>query len=32
MIVELNIHGGIMWARARHFIDENTLEPIKYED
>lgn len=31
MIVEFNIHGGIMWTRRRHFIDESTLELINKE-
>jgi hypothetical protein len=31
MIVEFNIHGGIMWTRKRHFIDEDTIELIKEE-
>ena len=26
MIVEFNIHGGIMWTKRRHFVDENTIE------
>jgi hypothetical protein len=28
MIVEFNIHGGIMWTRKRHFVDESTIELI----
>lgn len=31
MIVEFNIHGGIMWTKQRHFIDEDTIELIKEE-
>ena len=33
MIVEFNIHGGIMWTHGgcRHFVDENTIELIKEE-
>ena len=31
MIVEFNIHGGIMWTRKRHFVDEGTIELIKEE-
>ena len=29
MIVTMHIHGGILWAGKRHFIDENTIELIK---
>lgn len=28
MIVEHNIHGGMLYITIRHFIDENTLELI----
>ena len=28
MIVEHNIHGGMLYITTRHFIDENTLELI----
>ena len=31
MIVEFNIHGGIMWTKRRYFIDESTIELIKEE-
>ena len=31
MIVEFNIHGGIMWTRQKYFIDESTIELIKEE-
>ena len=32
MIVKHYIHGGCAYIGERHFIDENTLELIKYED
>ena len=31
MIVTMHIHGGMMWAGKRHFIDESTIELIKEE-
>lgn len=31
MIAVFNIHGGIIWTKERHFIDENTIEIIKEE-
>lgn len=29
MIVNMHIHGGILWAGSRYFIDESTIELIK---
>ena len=29
MIVTMHIHGGMLWAGERHFIDRNTIELIK---
>ena len=29
MIVTMHIHGNILWAGKRHFIDEKTIELIK---
>ena len=31
MIVTMHIHGGILWAGNRHFVDESTIELIKEE-
>lgn len=31
MIVNMSIHGGMMWAGKRHYIDESTIELIKEE-
>lgn len=31
MIVKLNIHGGMMYAISKHFIDESTIELINEE-
>lgn len=31
MIVNMHIHGGMLWAGSRYFIDESTIELIKVE-
>lgn len=29
MIVSMHIHGGMLWAGYRHFVDESTIELIR---